>query len=393
MRRSVASLIAPAWFIARKDTAYLLRRRETAVWVFVMPILFFYFIGTVTARFGEPPGIRRDVLAIRGGEDGGPLVDELVRRLGKQDYDVRRPASNEAFVPFERRLTFPAAAPPHATFTDAVLAGERQTLVFERRGESIAANYDEVRVSRAIYELLADLAVARVENTPPTPESFARLRAMPRALRIVSKPAGRRLEPPTGFSQAIPATMVMFTMLVLLTTGAVSLVVERRQGLLRRLASAPISAGSVVLGKWLGRMMLGLAQIGFAMLAGTLLFDMDWGHAWPMVCLVLVAWAAFMASLAVVLAGITRTEAQATGIAVLATQLLAALGGCWWPIEITPGWMQSLARVLPTGWAMDAMHKLINFGDGATAALPHLAAMSAGAIVLGWIGARTFRYE
>jgi hypothetical protein len=23
--------------------------------------------------------------------------------------------------------------------------------------------------------------------------------------------------------------------------------------------------------------------------------------------------------------------------------ILAALGGCWWPIEITPPWMQSLS--------------------------------------------------
>ena len=49
--------------------------------------------------------------------------------------------------------------------------------------------------------------------------------------------------PPIGFSQAVPGTMVMFTMLVLLTSGAVTLVVERDQGLLRRLASAPISRG------------------------------------------------------------------------------------------------------------------------------------------------------
>ena len=71
-----------------------------------------------------------------------------------------------------------------------------------------------------------------------------------------------------------------------------------------------------------------------------------------------------------------------------ATQVLAALGGCWWPIEITPAWMQKLALALPTGWAMDAMHKLVNFGDGAAAALPHVAVMLTSALVIGWIGAR-----
>ena len=381
-----------AWFIAARDTAYLLKRRETIMWVFVMPLLFFYFIGTVTAGFGNTEE-RKDSLAVRGGRNGGLLVDELLRRLEGENYDIRHATSDEEFVKSSRRLTIPAPSAPYTTFSDAVAAGQQQTITLEHRDDSPTAGYDQVRVSRAVYEVLADLAVVKVNGQPVTAESFAALRALPRALRIVSKPAGRRHNPPTGFSQAIPGTMVMFTMLVLLTSGAISLVVERRQGLLRRLASTPISTGSVVLGKWLGRMMLGLAQIGFAMLAGTVLFKMDWGGTWPMVCLVLVGWAAFTASLAILLGSIARTEAQMAGIGVLSTQLLSALGGCWWPIEITPAWMQRLALFLPTGWAMDAMHKLINFGDGAASAVPHLIAMFGGSIVLGWLGVRAFRYQ
>ena len=56
---------------------------------------------------------------------------------------------------------------------------------------------------------------------------------MPRALTLSVTSAGKRLVPPIGFAQAVPGTMVMFTMLVLLTSGAVTLVVEREQGLLR----------------------------------------------------------------------------------------------------------------------------------------------------------------
>jgi ABC-type Na+ efflux pump permease subunit len=385
--------LAAAWFIARRDTAYLLRRRETVMWVFVMPILFFYFIGTVTAGFGGPRSAQRDALAVRGAEHGGYLVDEMLRRLDEQGFAVTRTPSGEAFAAATRRLTIARPAAPHATFTDAVLAGVPQAVTLERSGGSPTAGYDQVRVARAVYEVLGDLVVLKGEGLSPGPEAFARLRAMPRALTVTTRSAGRRRDPPTGFSQAIPGTMVMFTMLVLLTSGAISLVVERRQGLLRRLASAPLSAGSVVLGKWLGRMLLGLAQIAFAMAAGTVLFGMDWGAAWPVVCLVLFAWAALMASLALVLASLTRTEAQTAGIAVLSTQVLAALGGCWWPIEITPPWMQTLAVALPTGWAMDAMHKLINFGDPAWAVAPHVAALLGGALALGYAGARVFKYQ
>jgi ABC-type multidrug transport system permease subunit len=112
-----------------------------------------------------------------------------------------------------------------------------------------------------------------------------------------------------------------------------------------------------------------------------------------MVMLVMAGWAAFSAGLAIVLANITRTPAQTAGLGVFSTQILAALGGCWWPIEVTPEWMQKLSLALPTGWAMNAIHRLVSFGDNASAAVPNVIAMFAGALVLGWIAAKVFRYQ
>jgi len=75
----------------------------------------------------------------------------------------------------------------------------------------------------------------------------------------------------------------MFLLLVMATSGSVMLVLERQQGLLRRLASAPIHRTSVVMGKVTGKLALGMLQIAFAMLAGTLFFKMSWGPDLPTV--------------------------------------------------------------------------------------------------------------
>ncbi|HKW01517.1 MAG TPA: ABC transporter permease [Vicinamibacterales bacterium] len=386
------SLLRGAWFVATKDVAYLMRRRETILWTFLMPIVFFYFIGTVTGGFG-PTGDRRTPLAVRGGANGGFLLDEFMRRLDAQQYDVVRPATDEAFAKIARRLTIPDPPAPHATFTAAALAGQQQTLTFEHSSDPLGGDYDQVRIARALYEVVADLAVVRMNGQTADAASFAALAAMPRSLSLSVTSAGKRALPPLGFEQAVPGTMVMFTMLVLLTSGAVTLVVEREQGLLKRLASTPISRASVVLGKWGARMALGLVQIVFAMIAGTVLFKMNWGSALPMVLVVMTGWAAFAAGLAIVVASVTRTTAQTTGLGVLSTQVLAALGGCWWPIEITPPWMQKLSLAIPTGWTMGALHKLVSFGDPARVAVPHVVALAAGALVLGWIGTRVFKYQ
>ena len=45
-------MLRDALYIARMDAGYLLSRRETVIWTFVMPIVFFYFIGSILGSGG-----------------------------------------------------------------------------------------------------------------------------------------------------------------------------------------------------------------------------------------------------------------------------------------------------------------------------------------------------
>jgi ABC-2 type transport system permease protein len=379
-------MIKDALFIAFKDLKYMLRARETLVWVFVMPIVFFYFIGTITGGFRSTV-TRKDRVAVKADESAGFLVDQLIHRLGDRDYEVVRPDSAHHFNAYARRLTVPPA------FTDSVIAGVPTSLEFANESSGMAENYHTIRMQRAVYTMLADLAVVGANEGDPTPEAFERLNAMPRALTLHVEPAGELKPTPGGFEQAIPGMLVMFTLMVMATSGAILLVIERQQGLLRRLAYTPISRLAIVLGKWGGKWFLGLVQIAFGMVVGTVLFRMNWGPDLAAVIAVMFVYGAFMAALGIILGSVARSEGQAIGIGIIAANVLAALGGCWWPIEITPAWMQKLQLFLPTGWAMDALHKLISFGAGPTSVIPHLVGMLLGSIILIAVGTRVFRFD
>jgi ABC-type multidrug transport system permease subunit len=379
-------MLRDAWFLARKDVQFMLRKRETLLWTFVMPIVFFYFIGAATGGFGGH-GPRKDVIALAAPANAGFLVEQIAARLAERDYDVVRTDAAIDSTQYRRWLQVPAA------FTDSVLAGHAMVVTLRRRGTGVAADYDQTRVGRAVYTVLADLVATRESGAAPDSATFAALASMPRALKLEVAPAGKRVDPPSGFAQAVPGTMVMFTLLVLLTSGAVMLVVERNEGLLRRLAVTPLSRGAVVLGKWGGRMALGMVQIAFAMLAGTLLFRMRWGPDLPMVFVVMLAYAGLTASLSILLGNLARSEGQAVGIGVLGANILGALGGCWWPIEITPHWMQRFALFLPTGQAMHALHRLVSFEAGPASAVPNVVVLTLAAVVVGWISARIFRFH
>jgi ABC-2 type transport system permease protein len=373
-------------FIARKDIKYLLRARETLMWVFLMPIIFFYFIGTITGGFSSG-GSGADYLALNKGENAGFLAAQLVQRLEDRGYTVVEPKTDAERLEYSRRLTIPAA------LTDSVLAGAPVKLPFVNEREGMDADYQSLRVGRAVYSVLADLLVSGELGQPPTVASIARLNEMPRTLALEVASAGTRREIPSGFTQAVPGIMVMFTLMIMVTSGATLLVIERRQGLLRRLACTPIDRPALALGKWAGKFGLGLIQVAFAMLAGTILFRLDWGPNLGWVALVMLLYVGLAAALGMLLGNLARTEGIAVAIGVISTNVFAALGGCWWPIEITPGWMQKLQLLLPTGWAMDAMHKLISFGYGPVSVLPHLLGMLLATAILVAAIAKTFRFE
>lgn len=372
-------------FLARHDLWVMLRQKETLLWIFLMPLVFFYFIGTVSGGFGKPSSAKEQLVLAAGAEPGF-LADALSERLQARDYVIVR-AGESVEGGSDVRVELPDR------FTARVLAGEecKVRLVLDDEGRS--ADYHEVRVARAVYSVLADVVAIAGRGGEPDAAGIAALEALPRTLKIEHSSAGKRRIVPAGFDQTIPGTMVMFTMIVLLTSGAVLLLIEREQGLLRRLASAPIARGEIVIGKWGARMGLALVQIAFAMLVGRLVFRVEWGPDLAMVSAVLFGWAALCASLALLLGSLARSTGQAIAIGVLASNVLAALGGCWWPIEITPPWMQSLALALPTGWTMDALHRLVTYQSGAASALPHLCVLLASALAAGWAAARAFRYQ
>ena len=141
----------------------LLRGKETLLWLFVMPILFFYFIGTVTSRMGVGPSEEPDAIDIERGDEAGFLADRLAVRLQASGFRLARQGEEVS-----RRLVLPPR------FTASVLAGEPVSLELVNENEGLGREFDELRVGRAIYGLLAEtLAVAE-----PTAASLAALIAI-----------------------------------------------------------------------------------------------------------------------------------------------------------------------------------------------------------------------
>lgn len=379
------------WFIAINDAKYQLRQGSTLAWVFLMPPIFFYFIGTVTGGFssGLSGGQANPITVIA--EAPGFLKEQLDLRLRENDFDanwVEELVVDEENSAPRRLLTI------DPNLSESIIAGEQVAMSYETQASALNRDFEVIRVQRSVYTTLADIVVAKANTAEELNTSdLVTVNEKPRIWTLDVSSAGERKDIPSGVEQAVPGILVMFTLLVLLTSGGTMLVIERKQGLLRRLASAPVTRAEVVSGKLGGRMILASIQVSAALLVGTYLFKMNWGPDFAMILVILAAWAALCASAGLLLGSVANTQGQVSGLGVLAANGLAALGGCWWPIEITPAWMQTVQQLTPTGWTMDAMHKLISFQSGAASVLPQLALLLIATIAIAALAAKRFQYQ
>lgn len=104
-------------------------------------------------------------------------------------------------------------------------------MIVESSGERLAWDYDKIRIGRVI--------AAGREDGSISPEILSAIAAKPRAITIEVKPAGKARNL-TGFQQSVSGSMVQFLLVVMLASGGVSFLADRRQGILRRLAASPI---------------------------------------------------------------------------------------------------------------------------------------------------------
>ncbi|MCA9945328.1 MAG: ABC transporter permease [Anaerolineales bacterium] len=197
---------------------------------------------------------------------------------------------------------------------------------------------------------------------------------------------------PQGLNQSSPGMMAMFATFGMIG-GAAVMIQERQSGTLRRLLVMPISKGSILLGKLLGILLTGLLQMTLLIVVAALFFDVPWGNSPAALAVIVFAFALAITSLSMMMAALTKTLAQANALGTVIVLSISALGGAWWPLDIVPGWMQTIGRFSPMSWAMDGFQDIITRGLGMTAVLPEAGVLLAFTVIFLFIGVWRFQYE
>lgn len=198
----------------------------------------------------------------------------------------------------------------------------------------------------------------------------------------------REAENPSDW--VIPGYLVMFVFFAA-AISAEMIVRERENHTLERLLASSVKQASILGGVFLGTAAKGLVQIAVFWTVGILVFKVDLGLSPATVVLLSILTVIMSAAFGVMLATFAKTRRSAGSMAVLAALVLAPLGGCWWPLFITPKWMQNMAKITPHGWATTGFNKLMMFGGDFGSVVPEMLALLGFALAFGLIAVMRFR--
>ena len=402
------------WKIASCDFRLTMMEKSAVLWIFLMPLAFMTFFGL---SFGGGSGQTPMATLTVEDNDGGYLAGDLISLLEGENYYIQMSDTLPEGRDPVRTLIIPEG------FTGDVLGREKVelALVRDRGSNRNAGEAASAAVIRSLARLVSGLI--EIENglinegagsiavrgdslfgslllvTREQPGMAAVLEEridtmLVRPANIMVKPefAGKGAEIPGGFQSSVPGNLVMFVLMTMLFSGSV-ITAERKGGVLRRIGMSPASKGDVVAGKLLGRIFIAMAQIIFLLAVGKILFRISLGGSPGGLFLLMLAFAFAMGSLSILFGSLLSDPDQVTTIAVITSMAMSALGGCWWPLEVVSAPMRIVAYCLPTGWTMNGIHRLITFGMGTSAVMPHIAVLTLFGLVFLAMGARRLKWD
>lgn len=347
--------------------------RDRAALLFLVLVPFVVVTVLVQSLAGSDTG---SLLLPVVNEDQGPVAEVLIETLSEYAKVVEVDRAKAEDLVAERKVA-PAAIVVPAHTTKRYLTNRPSTLLLLTDPAKGAA----VRAVQA-YMLLADRKAAEIADP-----LFERLIVM----KEVNLTGSRTSIPPA--EQNVPGFSVMFVTMGVLFGVAFGLHQEREWGAITRLRLAPIPRVSILSGKLLARYLIGLVQLVLLFIYGHFAFGLSLGTAPLALGLVMAGVVFCITGFSLLVSSFARTREQVVPLGLTVIMIVCALGGCWWPLYHMPPWLQQVAQLSFTTWAMEGIHDVILRDRGTLSILPGLGVLLAYGTVCLAIGARLYRLD
>jgi ABC-2 type transport system permease protein len=408
--------------VAWKDIQILLKDRGQVILLFVLPIVFVMaFSAALSASVSSQPAIDVPVVNLDpGGEASQMLIDQLNADRGLKTVEYGAEAQVEADLQ-EEKIKLALVIP--AGFTADVQAGQVAQLRLLRGPGASASEMETVRlVVEGVADdlslqtqLLAGLSQmgAMMGDAPQEAQAFTaeRIQAQAKSQYERAKTAplvavatkfpdvmtgGREEFDPSSFGMA--GFAILFAFMGAQVTAA-SIYDEKKLGTFRRLQTSPLSRFELMVGKMLPNFVIALLQVAIIFGLSVVLLPLmnlgapSLGNDPLALVVVTVVLAVCSTGLGVFIAALARTESQVGGIATVMLWTAGMVGGAFIPAFLLGSFLNTIGKVVPHYWALQAYNDLLIRGKGLVDVLPAVGILAGFALLFLVVGLVKFRFD
>ena len=367
-------MLRAIWLTAQNEARLLVKDPTVLFMLLFAPVVIItvagYSLGSLYG--GAANSFRLPLVDLDHGKVAQGVIEALRREHGvalemlDDPDEARRLASRRDRTPV-------AIVIPEGTSVAVAAGGQPRLILFVDPVRRVEVNALELRIDelcRRITEQARTAAQSQIESFGEAPAI-----TLPGDIGFVEKPAieGEAVTV-NAFDQYVPGFGITFLLIGMMLGIALTLFDERDWGTLKRLQVSGAPLTGLLLGKLFARFIVGIAQMIVLFAVGWALFGISLGRN-PLALIIPTVGISFAAAaLALVVASIATAHDSVPSLGVTISISMAAIGGCWWPLDFEPGWMRELARWLPTTWTMQAFNDLMIRNQPPSAALLPLAA-------------------
>ena len=354
-----------AFVIARKDLRQRFRDRSAIVIGVIAPIIIAALM-SVAFHGVENFGFTMGVVNL----DRGPVAAGLIKAL-------QAPGLRAVVTPVQipsvaagqgeiRSNKIGAALVIPAGFSAAVLASKPASLTTMTSGNNaIAGDVTSSIAASFVAQVNADrlsLATALAAGAPAS-EIGALAQAVEKLkipVQAVQRPIGaHELKVISYYSPG----MAMFFLFFTISYVARSFFVDRSQGMVERMLTAPVRPVEILAGKAFSVLVYGGLSLLIVGVVTSAAFGANWGPTLSALVLGAVLVLAVVCLTGFVI-GVSKTQRQAEGISSIMVFGLSILGGNFFFISQAPSAMKRLALLTPNGLALRGFTDLATIGGG-----------------------------
>ncbi len=259
-----------------------------------------------------------------------------------------------------------------------------------------AAPDPDLELDRAEFQQtfpgLSDLLGGPVPAPQPTSPKKSGL-AAPYITRDLSITADGKNGDRSALAGHAFAGMAVQFVLFSATEWGVGLLRERREGLWKRLRSAPVSRYTLMASKAVGCSILSFAVILIVFGFGAIVFGFGIKGSILGFFLVALGYAGTASTFGLLVASLGRSPQSARAVALLGVLTMTMLGGGWIPSFLFPRWLQQITPAIPTRWAIDGFDGVISRGFTLLEALPSVAALLGFGAAFGVVAVICYRWD